>query len=434
LGVLTPGRRTITRIIGVIDPEGRRAHDAYHRLLRDGVWQMPKLWQTLTVTIVDRLIDEHAEVCLDLDDTLHHKSGRRVEGAGVFRDAVRSTRNRTVHALGLNLVVITARIVPPWGGMPIGLPVNVRMRRKHEGATTVELAQAMLVEISGWLPERTLQLAADGAYASLCGAGLDRVHITSRLRRDAAVFELTPPRTGRRGRPRKKGDRLPSLADLAATATGWATVQFDQRGTTVTRQIWSRKLLWYRVAKDHHPCCWSSCATPTASNPTTTSSPPTPTPPRHGSRPTTPDAGRSRSPSATRNSIWGAKTPNAGNVSDPNVPPASRCGCTPPSGCGTCRCGAPNVPGPPPRGIPPSPTPHSLTRSPRYAPRCGTNELHGCALPSPSHTKFATSSSTYSPKPPDNRAPHALQRPIPPLPQHRGNNPLPLKTAKVHVR
>ena len=26
--VLTPGRRTITRIIGVIDPEGRRAHDA----------------------------------------------------------------------------------------------------------------------------------------------------------------------------------------------------------------------------------------------------------------------------------------------------------------------------------------------------------------------------------------------------------------------
>ena len=30
--VLTPGRRTITRIITVIDPEGRRAHDAYHRL------------------------------------------------------------------------------------------------------------------------------------------------------------------------------------------------------------------------------------------------------------------------------------------------------------------------------------------------------------------------------------------------------------------
>ncbi|MDP9023636.1 MAG: hypothetical protein M3N57_13255 [Actinomycetota bacterium] len=34
--VLTPGRRTITRIIPVIDPDHRRAHDAYHRFLRIG--------------------------------------------------------------------------------------------------------------------------------------------------------------------------------------------------------------------------------------------------------------------------------------------------------------------------------------------------------------------------------------------------------------
>ena len=79
---------------------------------------------------------------------------------------------------------------------------------------------------------------------------LERVHVTSRLRRDAAVYELTPPRTGRRGRPRKKGDRLPSLADLAATATGWRSVTFDQRGTQIVRQVWSRQLLWYHVTKD----------------------------------------------------------------------------------------------------------------------------------------------------------------------------------------
>ena len=248
--VATPGRRTITRIIGVIDPEGRRAHDAYHRLVRDGVWQMSKLWQTLTVMIVETLIDADIEVCLDLDDTLHHKTGPKIEGAGIFRDAVRSTRNRTVHTLGLNLVVITVRITPPWGAMPIGLPINVRIRRKDDGPTTVELARTMLLEIASWLPDRHFQLAADGAYASLCGADLDRMHVTSRLRRDAAVYELTPPRTGRRGRPRKKGDRLPALATMAAAATSWRTVQFDQRGTTVTRKVWARRLLWYHVAKD----------------------------------------------------------------------------------------------------------------------------------------------------------------------------------------
>lgn len=155
-----------------------------------------------------------------------------------------------MHALGLNLVVLTLRVSPPWGGMPIGLPVAARVRRKHDGPTTVELARQMLVALADWLPDRDIQLACDGAYATLAGARLPRVQVTSRLRRDAAVYELTPPRTGRRGRPRKKGDRLPSLAVMAAAATDWTTVTYDQRGTDIVAQVWSRRLLWYSVAKD----------------------------------------------------------------------------------------------------------------------------------------------------------------------------------------
>lgn len=245
--VLTPGRRTVTRIIGVIDPEGRRAHDAYHRLLRDGVWQMDQLWRSLTVVIVARCVAPDAAVVVDLDDTVFHKTGRRIDGAGSFRDAVRSTRNRVVYTLGLNVVVLSVRVTPVWGGMPIGLPVIARIRRKDGDATTADLARDMLAQLAGWLPDRTFEVACDGAYATLCGAGLARVHITSRLRRDAAVYELTPPRTGKRGRPRKKGQRLPAVATLAAAATGWTVVTYDQRGTSVVRHIWSRTLLWYHV-------------------------------------------------------------------------------------------------------------------------------------------------------------------------------------------
>jgi hypothetical protein len=248
--VLTPGRRTITRIIGVIDAEGRRAHDAYHRLLRDGAWKMPDLWQALAVRIIAGLCPPDAPVVIDLDDTLFHRTGRSIEGAGVFRDAVASTKNRVVHAWGLNLVVVTVRITAPWGGMPVGLPVNARVRRKDRADTTVDLARQMLGELTAWLPARRFQLACDGAYATLCGAGLERIHVTSRIRRDAAVYELTPPRTGKRGRPRKKGARLPSLAAIAAAATDWARVDYDQRGTTITRQVCSRRLLWYGVAND----------------------------------------------------------------------------------------------------------------------------------------------------------------------------------------
>ncbi len=69
------------------------------------------------------------------------------------------------------------------------------------------------------LPGRALHLCGDGAYASLCGAGLPRVEVTSRMRRDAALYEAAPPRTGKRGRPRLKGERLPTPPELAAGAS-----------------------------------------------------------------------------------------------------------------------------------------------------------------------------------------------------------------------
>ncbi len=248
--VLAPGRRTITAIISVADPDGRRAHDAYHRFVRDGAWSMAALWRTLAIHAVARFAPTGV-VALDCDDTLFHKTGRRIDGSGVFRDAVRSTARRIVYATGLNLVVVTLRVNPPWGGFPIGIPVNVRLHRKADPTTTVAHAAAMIGELAGWLPERSLHLCADGAYASLAGVGLPRTHLTSRMRRDAALYEAAPPPTGRRGRPRTKGDRLPTPPGLAAQARrrDWQRVTIDVRGHTVELLVHARDALWYRVNK-----------------------------------------------------------------------------------------------------------------------------------------------------------------------------------------
>lgn len=248
--VLAPGRRTITAIVSVVDPSGRRAHDAYHRFVRDGAWTMAGLWRVLALDAVARFAPE-GDIWLDCDDTLFHKSGRRVDGAGVFRDAVRSTHTRVVYALGLNLVVITLRVNPPWGGCPLGLPINARLRRKNDPTTTTEHAADMIRELAGWLPERRLQLCADGAYATLAGADLTRSHFTSRMRRDAALYEPAPPPTGRPGRPRTKGDRLPTPPQLAAQAEPreWKRATIDIRGRTTQRLIHTRHVLWYHVNK-----------------------------------------------------------------------------------------------------------------------------------------------------------------------------------------
>ncbi|HEY5856028.1 MAG TPA: transposase [Aldersonia sp.] len=113
--VCAPGRRTITAMIAVADPGGRRAHDAYHRFIRDGAWSMSRLWQALAVHLIAHFAPTGV-VELACDDTLFHHEGRKVEGAGTFRDAVRSTLARVVYARGLDLVVITLQVRPPGAG------------------------------------------------------------------------------------------------------------------------------------------------------------------------------------------------------------------------------------------------------------------------------------------------------------------------------
>lgn len=207
---LAPGRRTVTAMISVADPTGRRAHDAYHRFLRDGAWSMSGLWRVLATYAIGRFVSTGV-VPLDCDDTLYKKSGPKINGVGIFRDAVRSTVRRVVYALGLNLVVVTLRVSPPREGCPIGLPISVRLRPKGDSTSTVEHAATMMRELAGWLPDREFHLCADGAYASLAGAGLPHCQVTSRMRRDAALYEPAPPPTGKRGRPPTKGGSCDAL-------------------------------------------------------------------------------------------------------------------------------------------------------------------------------------------------------------------------------
>ena len=273
--VLAPGRRTITGMITVGDPGGRHAHDAYHRLVRDGAWSMTGLWRVLAIHAIGSFAPTGV-VPLDCDDTLFHKSGHSVEGAGIFRDAVRSPVRRVVYALGLNLVVVTLRVQPHWGGTPIGVPVNARLHKK-EGH-----------------------------------------HHHDRARRHH------DPRTGRLA-------TRPVLPPGRATQTGrrhWQKVDVDERGTTVQRLVYVRDVLWYTVNK-RDLLRLVIAATPPGSNPTTSSSPPTLTPPAPRPRPATPAAGPSRSVSATSNSTSAPKTRSPGNAKVPNAPPASACGYTP---------------------------------------------------------------------------------------------------------
>ncbi len=245
---LTTARRSIVSMVDVMDPSTRGAHDAYHRFVRAGSWSLTACFLALAKLVI-ALVPDPSCVTLYLDDTLFHRNGPKVEGAGSWRDAVRSTRKRVVFARGLNLVVLTVGLQPRWGGMTISIPVNLRLHRKGE-PTMPALAAEMMAELAGWFPSTRFVLCADGAYATLAGNHLERTAVVSRMRRDAALYEAPPSRTNRRGRPRKKGARLGTPVQLARAATSWQEVELDWRGHEVTKLLWSRDVLWYRVCRD----------------------------------------------------------------------------------------------------------------------------------------------------------------------------------------
>jgi hypothetical protein len=246
--VLCTTRRTITGMIPFADPLGEHAHDSYHRFFPDASWEVTRLWKLLAVVLARTLCPE-GTITLGLDDTLFHRSGRKISGAGYWRDAVRSTKTHIVYAWGLNLVVLTLQVQPPWGGEPLGLPVNMRLHRKA-GPTLIELATQMINQVCQWLPERRFRVVGDGFYACLAGKCIGQTPVISRIKRNANLYDLPcKPRKKQRGRPRQRGKKLAKLEKMAAHIQNWQTVTFCQRGKTVKRLVYTRIVLWYTVTR-----------------------------------------------------------------------------------------------------------------------------------------------------------------------------------------
>jgi len=152
-----------------------------------------------------------------------------------------------VHCFGLNIVVLALKVSPPWGGQPLAFPLTVRLHIKG-GATLLDLAEQMVSQLASWLPQRQFHLCADGFSAPLAGRPLPQTRLTSRMRHDAALYELVrKPNKPRRGGPRKKGKRLPPPGRLAQRVARWATVTVNVRGKRVQRLLFARKVLWYAV-------------------------------------------------------------------------------------------------------------------------------------------------------------------------------------------
>jgi DDE superfamily endonuclease len=239
------GQRTVTGMLVGARLSGRWSHDRAHGFFARARWSADQLGLLLVDRIITTLLAADTPIRLVVDDTLMRRSGRKVFGAGWHHDPLAAGRGRV--AWGNNWVVLGILVDLPFvAHRSVCLPVLARLWRPKRTLTRLELGVQLATLLASRYPDRAVHLIADAAYA---GKALQRlpgnVTVTVRLRADAALFELPPPRTGRPGRPRVKGDRLPELIVLAGmTATRWQPATITRYGrvehvvVSVTRCLW----------------------------------------------------------------------------------------------------------------------------------------------------------------------------------------------------
>jgi hypothetical protein len=275
------GRRTITAV-AVASGGVERCHiSVFHRFFTRATWSLDAVGQ-----VVFRLalgwIPADEPLFVLIDDTLARKTGKGIALATMHHDPLLSSARKPFCSFGHVWVVLALWVPLPMGGprgfaLPLVFRLYVGAKRggtrdapgrprrgtrqqaaeqahtAHPRPTKLALARELLALVAGWADGRTVYAVVDSAYAArpLLEDRPANVHLLSRLRPDAALWARPGRRRpGQRGRPRRKGHRLPTPKAMAATRRRWDPLPVTLYGRPVTPLVFGCTALWYGALRE----------------------------------------------------------------------------------------------------------------------------------------------------------------------------------------
>lgn len=267
--VLATGKRTVTAVLRVMGLSQEKHFQTYHRVLNRAAWSGLSASRILLSLLV-RTFAPQGPLLFGLDDTIERRWGAQIAARGIYRDPVRSSRSHFVKVSGLRWLCMMLLVPIPWAARVWALPFLTALcpsERYHEQQgkrhkTLTDWARQMVKQVKRWWPQRQIVIVADSTFAALefLGTASPYATIITRLRLDAALYAPAPARrAGQRGRTRRKGERLPALADvLADAATRWKTLTipfwYGEHNRRV--EVVSATAVWYHSGMPVIPLRW----------------------------------------------------------------------------------------------------------------------------------------------------------------------------------
>src|SRR5271156_6493942 len=102
--ILCTGRRTVTGILRAIGLSQGSGFSKYHRILNSLEWSA-KRGSAILLKILLKMVGEERPVML-IDETLERRKGKKIRAKGYYRDAVRSSKSRSVNTTGLKWLIM----------------------------------------------------------------------------------------------------------------------------------------------------------------------------------------------------------------------------------------------------------------------------------------------------------------------------------------
>ncbi|OGO80220.1 MAG: hypothetical protein A3K41_06750 [Chloroflexi bacterium RIFOXYD12_FULL_57_15] len=258
--ILTPGRRTVTAALRMMGLGNDKHFGNYHRVLNRDYWSPWVVSKILLGLIILFFLPTGMPLILAIDETLERRRGQQIKYKGWFRDAILSTREHVVTALGLRWICLAVVVPVPWSQRTWALPfmivlalgkkTSAKLNKRHH--TIVQWAEYMIDKVRRWQPEREIILVGDGSYAAIvlahrCQRLKKPVQLVSRLRLDARLFDLPSPQPkSKRGPKPQKGARQSQLSQrLKDPQTAWKKLKVILYGKEHKIEFVTGVSLWH---------------------------------------------------------------------------------------------------------------------------------------------------------------------------------------------
>ena len=169
--ILATGKRTVSSVLRVMGLSQDRNYAKYHHVLSRASWSGLAPSRILLGLLLKTFSSMVEPLVFGIDETIERR-GEKIATKGIYRDAVRSSKEHFVKTSGLRWMCMIWLTEIPWAHRVWALPFLTALapseryyeQRGRKAKKITDWARQMVFQLRRWLPDMPVIVVADSSY------------------------------------------------------------------------------------------------------------------------------------------------------------------------------------------------------------------------------------------------------------------------------